>query len=84
MALGKTVIAADCDNGPREVINKENGTLVPIDSPSALRAALKFYIENTGIAKNHGNNAYDTISENFVLAKQLERIENTLINLLNR
>lgn len=78
MALGKTVIAADCNNGPREVVNGENGTLVPVDDSKAIAEAILFYIKNPDIAIQHGENALDTISGDFRLQSQLIKIEDVL------
>jgi glycosyltransferase involved in cell wall biosynthesis len=41
LACGATVVATDCQSGPREIIrNEREGTLVPVDSPDALAAAI--------------------------------------------
>ncbi|MGM0582455.1 MAG: glycosyltransferase [Bacteroidota bacterium] len=80
MALGKPVIAADCDNGPREIIDGMNGTLIPVGDSKTLAEAIKKYLNNKQLANNHGKNAYLTIKENFLLDSQLRRIENIILN----
>jgi glycosyltransferase involved in cell wall biosynthesis len=46
LALGTPVVASDCPSGPREVLqNGRYGSLVPVDDPNALAAAIMFTLD---------------------------------------
>lgn len=81
MALNKTVIAANCKNGPNEIIDKNNGTLVDVDNSEQLSLAISSYLDNLKLAKNHGENAKKTVKNSFKLSDQLAKIEMTITSL---
>ncbi len=82
MVLGKPVVAADCDTGPREIINGKNGTLVPAENIEMLAEALMTYLNNIELQNLHAKNAFTTIQEKFNLDSQLQKIESELIDTL--
>lgn len=75
MAMGKTVIATNCKNGPNEIIDNNNGTLVEVDNPEHLTKAIINYLENPNLAKIHAENAKKTVEQSFKLGGQLTKIE---------
>lgn len=60
MACGLPCIAADCDFGPRELLeNGQNGLLVPVEDPAALAEAMNQIADNEELAANMSENARD-------------------------
>lgn len=78
MALGKTVVAANCKNGPNEIIDGNNGTLVEVDNPEQLALAITAYLDNLKLARSHGENAKKTVENSYKLSHQLAKIEMTI------
>ena len=78
MSLKCAVIAADCETGPREVIDGENGILVPVNDPQSLSNEMIKLISDPGKAKTLGENAFQTIQHHFVLNKQMKKLEEIL------
>jgi glycosyltransferase involved in cell wall biosynthesis len=51
LAAGATIVATDCDSGPREILEGGRyGTLVPVDNPSALAGGILAALEAPGEA----------------------------------
>ncbi|MCC5931469.1 MAG: glycosyltransferase [Cyclobacteriaceae bacterium] len=75
MALSKPVIASDCETGPREIINNNNGTLVQVNDPENLSQKILNYALDETLRINHGKNGYQTVIQDFNLASQMNRIE---------
>ena len=83
MALKKPVIAADCETGPREIINGLNGSLVDVDDEKSLKKAILRYLEKTELRTLHGEKAQRTIEHGFRLDIQMKKIEMILLDLIN-
>lgn len=75
MALKCAVISADCETGPREVIDGKNGILVPVDDPQALSDKINRLICDPDKAKTLGEQAFQTIQHHFKLHKQMQKLE---------
>lgn len=78
MAMGKTVIAANCKNGPNEIIDNSNGTLVEVNNPNEIADTIIHYFENQDLAKMHAYNAKKTVEHSFKLNSQLSKIEKVI------
>ncbi|HHP7239294.1 glycosyltransferase [Longibacter sp.] len=74
MALGRPVLAADCETGPNEIIDGDNGRLFPVEDHDALADLLLEMRENPAIAEELGQRARDTVRKNFGLQSQLSKI----------
>lgn len=82
MALKKTVIASDCETGPNEIINNQNGILIPVDDPIALAETIENLLNSSKLINEYAENAYQTVINNFMLNDQLKILENELIKLI--
>ena len=82
MALKCAVIAADCETGPREIIDGKNGILVPVNDPQSLSNEMIELIRDPGKAKTLGENAFQTIQQHYVLNKQMKKLEEIFERLL--
>jgi glycosyltransferase involved in cell wall biosynthesis/predicted O-methyltransferase YrrM len=84
MAAGLPVIASDI--GPvREIINdSENGILVPMKDPAALRSAIKRLIKDQDLMKRLGEEGRRTCLERFSLEKAINKIEAIYEKILDR
>lgn len=78
MAMQKTVIAANCKNGPNEIIDNSNGTLVEINNPNEITNAILLYLKNSELARMHAHNAKKTVEQSFKLNSQLDKIEKVI------
>jgi glycosyltransferase involved in cell wall biosynthesis len=78
MALGRAVLAADCETGPDEIIDGENGRLFQVEDHHALAKLLIELRENTGRAGELGQRARDTVRESFRLDSQLSKIQRVI------
>ncbi len=75
MARGLAVVAADCDSGPREIVQPElNGLLVEPENVSALTHALSCLLENAALRQRLSHNARQ-VTEQFSAQKHFERWE---------
>jgi glycosyltransferase involved in cell wall biosynthesis len=78
MALGRTVLAADCETGPDEVIDGENGRLFPVEDHRALARHIRELATDEQKRRKMGSLARETIREHFSLETQLSKIEHIL------
>jgi glycosyltransferase involved in cell wall biosynthesis len=82
-ACGRAIIATDVP-GCREIVrHKENGLLVPIQSPVALAKAIKFLIENPEVRKKMGAKGREIVERQFsdkVIIKQTISLYERLLN----
>jgi len=74
-AMGKAVIATNVDGTPEAIINNRTGVLVPPADNQALKAAISLFLDNHDMVVELGLNAYNHITANFSLAKQIEKTE---------
>lgn len=81
MALKKAVIAANCETGPDEVLNGNNGSLVPVEDPVLISSKIVNYLNLPDVRNEHSKNALMTIQNQFQLKKQLKKIEDVIKNL---
>jgi glycosyltransferase involved in cell wall biosynthesis len=66
MALGLCCISADCDTGPREIIeNGQNGLLVPVGDNRALADAIARVEQDFDLRNRLARNGLKTITERF-------------------
>lgn len=73
MSLGICCISADCDTGPREIIeNGRNGILVPVEDSRALAEAIIFLERNPDRRKQLAANGRRTISERFTYKAMID------------
>lgn len=79
MALGVCCISADCNYGPREIIeNGKNGILVPTEDVMALSEAIIFLERNPDRRKQLAANGRRTISERFTYKTMIDAYCETL------
>jgi len=78
MALGRAVLATDCETGPSEIINGKNGRLFPVEDAQALTRQIRGLIYNKQKVKEMGAEAQKTVRNNFRLETQLAKIEAAL------
>ena len=76
MATGLPVVATHVGGNPELVIDQQTGQLVPSDNPYEMMLALKLYVENENVRKQHGAMASRVIEEKF-------RIEHMVDNYLS-
>ncbi len=78
MALGQPVLAADCETGPDEIIDGENGYLFPVEDDRALADHIRDFADDDQKRKKMGIRARETVREHFRLETQLSKIERIL------
>jgi glycosyltransferase involved in cell wall biosynthesis len=78
MALGRSVLAADCETGPNEIIDGENGRLFPVEDDRALARHIKELTNDDQKRKKMGARAQATVHEHFRLSTQLSKMEDIL------
>lgn len=77
-AFAKTVISTDCP-GPMEIIDKYSaGILVRKEQPEELAEAIKTYIYNKELIKEHSDLAYKTIQDFYTNEKLLENLDKAI------
>lgn len=75
MARGLAVVTADCDSGPREIVQSEtNGLLVPRDDIATLARALSRLMADSELRAKLGENAR-AVTEQFSPQKHFQRWE---------
>lgn len=75
MALGRAVLAADCETGPDEVIDGENGRLFPVEDHRTLARHIQKLASDEQERQQMGNRARESVREHFQLETQLSKIE---------
>lgn len=78
MALGRPVLAADCETGPNEIIDGENGRLFPVADHRTLAHYIQELADNEQKRKKMGARARETVRKHFRLTTQLSKIEQVL------
>lgn len=84
MAIGKPVIATDCETGPNEILNNQNGILVKNEDYKDLTKGIMMYLNSEPERISNGKNASDTVLNRFNLETQLNLIEEQVIKCVNR
>jgi glycosyltransferase involved in cell wall biosynthesis len=83
MALKNTVVAADCETGPGEILDGKNGTLISVDNSAELAETILIYLNNPELRRSHGEGALHTIENSFQLNRQMEKVETVLQNVID-
>ncbi len=78
MALGRPVLAADCETGPDEIVDGSNGRLFPVEDSQSLSREIEELIEADGKREKLGRGAQRTVQKHFSLEAQLTKMEETL------
>jgi glycosyltransferase involved in cell wall biosynthesis len=73
-AAGVPVVASDVGGLPELVVPGRTGTLVPMNDPAALAAALRAYLEDPDRAVREGREARRRVEEEFSAADHLDRL----------
>lgn len=82
MAMKKVIVATAID-GTKEVIkNKINGIVIPIESPKLLAEALLLAFSDKELRESMGENASQTIKDDFNIEKMVINIQNEYKNLI--
>jgi glycosyltransferase involved in cell wall biosynthesis len=78
MALGRPVLAADCETGPREILDGTNGRLFPVEDAGALARLIEDLARDEDTRREMGTRARETVREEFRLETQLSTMEDIL------
>lgn len=78
MALGRPVLAADCETGPDEIIDGSNGRLFPVEDCEALSREIEELIKADEEREKLEREAQRTVRKHFSLETQLSKMEETL------
>lgn len=78
MALGRPILAADCETGPDEIIDGKNGRLFPVEDHQTLANQIQELALDEQKRKEMGGRAQKTVQEHFRLATQLSKMEHIL------
>jgi glycosyltransferase involved in cell wall biosynthesis len=78
MALGRPVLAADCETGPREILDGTNGRLFPVEDAGALARHIEDLARDEDARRELGTRARETVREDFRLETQLSKMEDLL------
>lgn len=81
MALSKPVISADCDTGPREILDGRNGLLFHVENEVDLANKMLTLLNNKDLSEEMGYRAKKTVETKFQLQDQLKKIENIVLSL---
>lgn len=74
MAVGIPCISTDCPTGPKNIINADNGILIPVNSKTKLVKAIEFLLLNPNIAKEIAKKGKQTMETQYkakVITKKL-------------
>ncbi len=72
MASGLPVIASRVGGNPELVVDSHSGLLVESQNPEALAEAIKYYLDQPDIAKQHGEFGRDLCQKRFSLQRMLQ------------
>ena len=78
MALGRPVLAANCETGPDEILDGKNGKLFPVEDAEALANNIEELSGREEERRAMGARAQKTVSQGFRLDAQLSKIEDVL------
>lgn len=78
MALGRPVLAADCETGPGEILDGTNGRLFPVEDAGALARHIEDLARDEDTRREMGTRARETVREEFRLETQLSTMEDIL------
>lgn len=82
MALGVCSVAADCDTGPREIIETEtNGLLVPVGDVPGLAEALRRLCVSPAVRRRFARTGRQTILENFTFDQMIDGYQRVIASL---
>lgn len=82
MARGLPVIATDRGGNPEIISNGENGLLVPPDDAWELAQAIMVLVKNPALVKKFQLNALNTVRENYLHERIVDRVEDYFEELL--
>lgn len=83
MSLGICCIAADCDTGPREIIeNYKNGILFPVGDSNALAYAILDLKSNCKMIETLGSAGKKTVHDKFLDDLMVEKYYNLIQNIV--
>jgi len=82
MAMGKPVVATETGGIPELIRSGTDGILVPPQNGESLAKAILSYLNNSGMAKNYGENAKNKIAREFSLERMLNQYEEFYQSLL--
>ncbi|MFO0920040.1 MAG: glycosyltransferase, partial [Planctomycetaceae bacterium] len=80
LALGAPVLSTDCQSGPREILEDGKwGTLVPVQDPAALAAAIEDRMANPEIWRERAQAAQPVIRKRYDAARGVRMLEEMLL-----
>lgn len=75
MIESKAVIGTDVGGNPKLIHNQETGVLYPYGDIEALKKAIILYFNNNDIAKEHGMNALNHVTQHYSLMNATQQYE---------
>lgn len=84
MAHGKPVITTDNGAQTEYVVDGINGLSVPPANPEALATAIKIFVDNPGLIKKMGTNAYTTFREKLSFPRFFKEINAIYMEVIHR
>jgi sugar transferase (PEP-CTERM/EpsH1 system associated) len=72
MASGLPVIATQVGGNPELVVDRQSGLLVESKNPQAMAEAIKYYLEQPELAKQHGEFGRNLCQQKFSLQRMLQ------------
>ena len=79
MALGRPVLAANCETGPNEILDGMNGRLFPVEDAGALARHIEDLSWREDTRREMGARAQETVRRDFRLERQLAKMEDILL-----
>lgn len=79
MAAGLPCISTDCETGPSDLIDENNGILVPVGNIEKMEEALLYLLDNPQAAADMGKNAHSFMQSEYSAKRILERLINEVI-----
>ena len=84
MAMQVPVVATRVAGVPTLVQDRQNGLLVPIDSPFELASAIRSFAENAELRARLGEAGRQTVEESFCFAERMRQVATLYDNILTR